>query len=127
MRFVALVVAGCFFGNMLMGAEGQDKSQLLKITAEEGYKFTPKVRGAFLSYAKAGALADLKKDGKSLPDEFLAWVDADPIVEGTVYAAHEKPSDMLLWLYSMRLDLGKEKSREISSARPNGKYRVIMR
>ena len=26
-----------------------------------------------------------------------------------VYAAHDKPADVLLWLYSLRLDLGREK------------------
>ena len=85
------------------------KDRLLKITADEQYVFTPKVREAFLTYAKAQARADLKEQGKSLPEEFLTWVDADPDMEAGVYGVHSKASDVLLHLCSLRLDLGKAK------------------
>ena len=85
------------------------KSSMLKICAGEQYKFTPKVRRAFLAYAKSQAQSDLKAQGKSLPHGYFAWIDADPEVEATVYSAHHKPSDVLLQLYSLRLDLGKAK------------------
>jgi hypothetical protein len=85
------------------------KDRLLKVTADEQYVFTPKVREAFLAYAKAQARADLKEQGKSLPKEFLAWIDADADMEAGVYAAHSKAADVLLHLYSLRLDLGKAK------------------
>ncbi|KPK46193.1 MAG: hypothetical protein AMK72_10105, partial [Planctomycetes bacterium SM23_25] len=100
-------------------APGKGKSALLGICASEQYAFTPKVRQAFLAYAKSQAQADLKAQGKSLPKEFLAWIDADPEVEGSVYSAHDKPSDVLLLLYSLRLDLGKarfEKYRQLALA-----------
>ena len=83
------------------------KQRLLKTVAGERYTFTPKVRRAFLAYAKARALADLKARGKSLPKEFLAWIDANPEIEAGVYVGHDKPSDVLLQLYSLRLDLGR--------------------
>ncbi len=36
-------------------------------------------------------------------------VDADAEIATGVYAAHDKPADVLLWLYVLRLDLGKAK------------------
>ncbi len=88
------------------------KDRLLSICATEEYALTPKLRKAFLAYAKEHALAGLKADGKSLPKDFLAWIDSDPEVEASVYGAHDKPGDVLLWLYSLRLDLGKAKFEE---------------
>jgi len=94
-------------------------ARLLAICESEQYKFTPKLREAFLAYAKQRALAELKANGKSLPDDFLAWVDADPEVAAGVYGAHHKPAEVLLWLYSLRLDLGSarfEKYRQLALA-----------
>ena len=88
------------------------KDRLLGICATEEYAFTSKLRKAFLAYAKEQALAGLKAEGKSLPKDFLAWIDSDPEVEASVYGAHNKPGDVLLWLYSLRLDLGKAKFEE---------------
>ena len=88
------------------------KTALLKVCAGEKYKFTPKVRSAFLAYAKAQALDDLKADGKSLPKAFLAWVDSDAEIEAGVYAGHDKPANVLLGLYSLSLDLGAEKFKK---------------
>ena len=85
------------------------RRDLLKTCENEKYEFTLKVRQAFLAYAKSQAQADLKADGKSLPKEFLTWIDANPDVEAAVYVAHDKPSAVLLQLYSLRLDLGKTK------------------
>jgi hypothetical protein len=85
------------------------KQRMLKICASQKYKFTPKVRIAFLTYAKAQALADLKAQDKSLPKAFMAWVDADSEIQAGVYGGHNKPADVLLHLYSLSLDLGREK------------------
>ena len=102
------------------GASPEDaRVKLLKISAAAKYKFTPKVRAAFLDYAKTAALADLKTRGKSLPKEFLAWVDSDAEIQAGVYAGHDKPADVLLGLYSLRLDLGRakfEKYRQLALA-----------
>ena len=88
------------------------KSSLLKVCAGEKYKFTPKVRSAFLAYARSQAIADLKAGGKSPPKEFLAWVDSDLEIQAGVYAGHDKPADVLLGLYSLSLDLGAEKFKK---------------
>ena len=94
-------------GKVLSAAES--KSALLATCAAESYRFTPKVRAAYLAYAKAQALADLKDQDKSLPDDFMVWVEADPLVEATIYGAHHKPSDLLLHLFALYLDLGKKR------------------
>ncbi|MEO5716356.1 MAG: hypothetical protein ABIT37_22945 [Luteolibacter sp.] len=73
-----------------------------------GYQFTPPVKQAFLAAAKARALADLSSAGKSLPADFLAWVDGDPIVQGTVYGARPNAANILLMLRSLEIDLGPE-------------------
>ena len=103
----------------LLRKAAECKDRMLKTCADEHYTFTPKVRQAFLAYAKAQAQAALKAQGRSLPKDFLAWIDADPEIEGSVYAAHDKPSQVLLQLYSLRLDLGKprlEKYRQLALA-----------
>jgi len=105
-------------GSLLTEAN-ERKEKMLKICVTEQYKFTPKVREAFLAYAKAQARSDLQSQGKSLPDEFLAWIDANPEMEASVYGARHKASDVLLLLYSLRLDLGKaafEKYRQLALA-----------
>ena len=91
----------------LLAKADECRERLLKTCVNEQYKFTPRVREAFLACAKAQAKSDLQSQGKSLPDEFFAWIDADPEMEAGVYGAHHKASDVLLRLYSLRLDLGK--------------------
>lgn len=85
------------------------KDRLLQLCDAEGFEFTPKLRDAFLAYAKQQAVADLNAQGKSLPKDFLEWIDSDPMVEAGVYGVHRKPADVLLWLYALRLDLGRTK------------------
>lgn len=100
-------------------AVARSKAALLKACAGEQYAFTPKVREAFLSHMKLKARAELKARSKPLPGKFLAWVDADPNVEASVYCAHHKPADVLLLLYSLRLDLDRarfEKYRQLALA-----------
>ena len=95
------------------------KGELLRVCAAEGFEFTSKLRRAFLAYARQQALRGLEMKGKALPKSFLAWVDADPEIAAGVYAAHDRPEDVLLWLYSLRLDLGKkrfEKYRQLALA-----------
>ena len=97
----------------------ESKSSVLTTCASEKYTFTPNVRRAFLAYARSQALADLKAQGKSLPSDFFAWIDANPEIEAGVYVAHDKASDVLLQLYSLRLDLGTarfEKYHELALA-----------
>ncbi|MBL7224178.1 MAG: hypothetical protein ISS72_10015 [Candidatus Brocadiae bacterium] len=97
----------------------ESKSAMLAVCASEQHAFTPKVRQAFLAYARSQAQADLQAQGKSLPRDFLAWIDSDSEVAGSVYGAHDTPSQVLLQLYALRLDLGKarfEKYRQLALA-----------
>ena len=98
------------------------KEALLRVCAAEGQAMTPRLRGAFLAYARQQALSELEADGMSLPQEFLAAVDADPDVASSIYAVHQQPKDVLLWLYSLRLDLGEarfEKYHQLALAAAN--------
>ncbi|MFO1520604.1 MAG: hypothetical protein U1F77_07555 [Kiritimatiellia bacterium] len=64
------------------------------------------VLSAFLAHRKAEALEQLRAAGKELPDDFLAWVDADPVVRATVYGTRLNASNILLLLRSLDIDLG---------------------
>ncbi|MCH1419737.1 MAG: hypothetical protein L7W40_05515, partial [Akkermansiaceae bacterium] len=77
--------------------------QISVICAKEQFSVTPALRAAFFSHAKGQALERLEVAGKSLPAEFLRWVDSDPDIATGVYAAHHKPESVLLWLYSLKL------------------------
>jgi hypothetical protein len=72
------------------------------------YRFTPQLEAAFLDSAKAAALSKLAAAGKSLPADFLAWIDSAPIVRTTVYGARQDPSGILLNLRSLEIDLGRD-------------------
>lgn len=72
-----------------------------------GFKFTPEVKNAWLACSKAAALADLTTAGKSLPEDFLAWIDSDPVVRATVYGARQNAANVLCMLRSLEIDLGK--------------------
>ena len=87
----------------LAGAEGQ---AVLAAWQQSGYGFTPAVKSAWIASAKANALRDLAAAGKSLPEDFLAWIDSDPVIQTTVYGARKNAANMLLVLRSLELDLG---------------------
>lgn len=107
-RLSILIVNSVFsFAAALSAQESDD--QISGICAKEQFSVTPGLRGAFFSHAKEQALERLEVAGKSLPAEFLRWVDSDPDIATGVYAAHHKPENVLLWLYSLQLDLGKDK------------------
>lgn len=76
------------------------------------FKFTPEVEAAYLSAAKESALQALAATNKSLPADFLTWVDSDPVVKTTVYGARQDPSGVLLWLRSLEIDLGQDAVRK---------------
>ena len=103
---LSAVVNADSFANLSRKAD-ECRETMLKTCADEQYVFTPKVRQSFLAYARAQAMIDLKSQDKFLPNEFLAWIDADPQMQAGVYGSHHKASDVLVMLYSLRLDLGK--------------------
>lgn len=111
-RLVFIVVAalGLPAYSLLAAAPAAAARSDLLHTCESGnYAFTPELRTAFFNTARKAALEQLAATGGSLPPDFLAWVDGDHDMATGVYAAIAEPSDVLLWLYSLRLDLGKAK------------------
>jgi hypothetical protein len=82
------------------------------VWAKAQYRFTPEVEAVFLADAKVNALKKLSDAGKTLPADFLAWIDSDPVVKTTVYGARQDPTGILLMLRSLELDLGQEAVRK---------------
>jgi len=85
------------------------RASLFMVTSNTLYRFTPAVRAAYLDYAKAKTRADLAATGKEVPEEFLGWIDRTPDMEGSVYSARANCANVVLMLYSLRLDLGQER------------------
>lgn len=92
-------------------ASNAGETALLDAWKSGGYKFTPQVKEAWLCFAKAKALKEITSAGKSLPTDFLAWIDSDPIVRATVYGARQNAANVLLMLRSLEIDLGQETVR----------------
>ncbi len=88
-----------------LGSSAEGRA-LLGALANAQYHLTPEVKTTYLRYAKAEALREVAAAGKSLPPDFLAWIDSDPAVQTTVYGARQKASNVLLMLRSLELDLG---------------------
>ncbi|MDG1853581.1 MAG: hypothetical protein P8I97_05455 [Verrucomicrobiales bacterium] len=88
---------------------GSTKDNLLNVLETESYAFTPSLRKAFLDHARQEASLRIKEKDLKIPQEFIDWIDSDLDIASGVYAAHHKPEDVLLWLYSLRFDLGKDK------------------
>lgn len=85
-----------------------------KVLAAEGYRFNAKVAQAYVDDQRRRALAELAAMGKSLPTDFLAWVDGDPELETTVYAS-PRPAHVLLMLRSLALDAGEARGKRYKS------------
>ncbi len=107
----ALPAFALFLALLPLTAQTASASTSHDLWEQAGYRFTPEVEAAYLAQAKESALAKLKADGKELPADFLAWVDADPARKATVYGAHQDASGILVILRSLELDLGQEAVR----------------
>jgi hypothetical protein len=93
-------------------ASATDEAAMLAAWTSEGYRFTPKVKDAWLVLAKANTLKELETASKPLPADFLAWIDSDPVVRATVYGARQNAANVLLMLRSLELDLGQQAVRK---------------
>ncbi|MCP5537821.1 MAG: discoidin domain-containing protein [Akkermansiaceae bacterium] len=89
--------------------EGRTVLELLK---KENHHFTDQVKRAYLTFAKAKAMKVLQERQQHIPDEFLDWVDSDPVVASTVYGSRQPAADILCNLRSLDLDLGPETVRK---------------
>ena len=95
----------------VMSAEVKPAGNPLDLWREADFNFAPDVEAAFLEQQKANALRKLSASGKSLPADFIAWVDSDPAIKATVYGARQDPTGILLNLRSLEIDLGPETVR----------------
>jgi hypothetical protein len=93
-------------------ASSPEGKALHAIWVKAAYRFTPEVKAAYLRFAKAQALRELAAAGKTLPADFLIWIDGDPVVAATVYGARIAPAKVLAMLRSLELDLGEEAVRK---------------
>jgi hypothetical protein len=89
-----------------------DEAALMQAWKTAAYQFTPEVKEAWLVHARETALKEITSAGKSLPTDFLAWIDSDPIVRATVYGARQNAANVLLMLRSLEIDLGQETVRK---------------
>lgn len=72
---------------------------------------TPWGEGAiaqFVQQQRDRTLAAVAGRGLELPADFVAWVDADPTRQATVYGCRREPLPVLLMLRSLEIDLGPE-------------------
>lgn len=76
------------------------------------YQFSPDVKKAYMSMLKEQVRQKLAASGKTVPEDFLAWIDSDPIVAATVYGERQDPVGILLMLRSLELDLGQDVVRK---------------
>lgn len=85
---------------------------LLSALSRANHKFSTSLVSAYLRYAKAKAIADLRAANKEVPADFLAWIDANPEVQLTVYGVRSNVAKVLGRLYELELDAGREAVRK---------------
>ena len=80
----------------------------LGVAHDSGGNWTPQLKAAYLGNARTQALAACAARNIQLPKDFLAWIDADPVVFASVYGTRVEPVSILLGLRSLEMDLGKQ-------------------
>ena len=61
-----------------------------------------------VSAARTRTLEACKAKGITLPKDFLAWIDHDPVLRDSVYGCRSDPLPVLLGLRSLEIDLGEQ-------------------
>lgn len=87
---------------------GDRLAGFLKILENNKFDFSRNVREAFFKFQKEQTLDDLKETGKTIPADFLKWINDDPVISATVYGAKPRPANVMLALYSLQLDVGRD-------------------
>ena len=78
---------------------------------DSGNAWSPEVQAAYLGYARSSALAACTAQHIQLPQDFLDWIEADPILSASVYGTRTNPLPVLLGLRSLEIDLGEQTVR----------------
>jgi hypothetical protein len=87
------------------------RQALVGMAHDSGGGWSPEIKAAYLRYARAKALADCAARNLQLPQDFLAWVDADPVISASVYGLRADPLPVLLGLRALEIDLGEQTVR----------------
>lgn len=74
--------------------------------------FDARAIAAHIEASRTRALAACDERGIALPQEFLAWIDADPVRRASVYGCRKDALRVLLALRSLEIDLGEELVRD---------------
>ena len=131
MRRLGLCAAAVVLAALPARAQVPGDPKLSAALQRSGFAFTPEVKAAFLAARKAAALRELAAAGKSLPPDFLAWIDSDPVVATTIYGVEnpraygmpdkvdgkpvetgDSPVQRLVFLRSLEIDIGAEDVRK---------------
>ncbi|MCB9888927.1 MAG: hypothetical protein H6836_05070 [Planctomycetes bacterium] len=97
--------AACAATALLLGAAPQQPC------ASPPEPWGPEAIDAYVTAARARALAACKARKLALPADFLAWIDADPLLRRSVFGCRKDPLPVLLALRSLEIDLGAETVR----------------
>ena len=87
------------------------EKQWQETAAASGWVYSGALKKAYLDQARARTLAELAKRHLDVPRDFLAWIDADPVLQTSVYASRRDPLPVLLGLRSLEIDLGEQTVR----------------
>ncbi len=90
---------------VLLGAESQAVGSATPARSEARWD---EAIERYLLHEQETALRACEELGLELPEDFLAWVVEDPLVRASVYGCGREPLRVLLGLYSLELDLGRE-------------------
>ncbi|MBM3990821.1 MAG: hypothetical protein FJ298_07410 [Planctomycetes bacterium] len=66
---------------------------------------------AYISLARDRTIAAALAQGATLPPDFIAWIEADPLRAKSVYGCRKDPLSVLLALRSLEIDLGADTVR----------------
>ena len=87
------------------------KQAVIALIQSSGGTWSAELKAAYLRYARASTLATCTAQNLPLPQEFLAWIDADPMLSASVYGTRADPLPILLGLRSLEIDLGEQTIR----------------
>ncbi|MES2921917.1 MAG: hypothetical protein V4819_10230 [Verrucomicrobiota bacterium] len=94
------------------GPVDRAKMDVIRMAEDKGGVWSPELKLAYLRYARAQTLAACAARNIQLPQDFLAWIEGDPVLSASVYGTRADPLPILLGLRSLEIDLGKQIVRQ---------------
>lgn len=103
---IAVLVAATLLAALPGQAPNQTPSDATKSGAQRVATNWTESLAQLIADARQRTLSRCKEKGLTLPTEFLAWIDADPVRQASVYGWRSNPLPVLLQLRSLEIDLG---------------------